>query len=213
MRSQLAAALQEVEKVNEQREKQKEMVQSVVNQRDMYRTLLAQATPLPGEQSLSPSRTRGPGAASLPGRSGQGPRGAEGLDASLTSEGEGMSVEVEEARKELRELREQFEAYKKEKLKNDSMLQEQLDKMREESSEIKIHNVKIGSKVRTCCTVVISRMLRPPPALKCTCIYYGLLSDPNYPDFILSRLEAWGQLGSSLRQYKYTTVTVTLSQI
>ena len=119
------------------------MVQAIVNQRDMYRTLLAQATPLPGDKSFSPA-----------GRSLSASRrgvGGEDVDAGGVpqSQGEvaGVGREAEEVRKELEELREQFEAYKKEKLKNDSMLQEQLDKMRDESSEIKIHNVKLGSKV------------------------------------------------------------------
>lgn len=120
------------------------MVQAIVNQRDMYRTLLAQATPLPGEQSLSPSRR------SLSGVGGR-------MDMTDASEGAGeVSSEAEEVRRELEELREQFEAYKKEKLKNDSMLQEQLDKMRDESSEIKIHNVKLGSKVSVCIGTLLS---------------------------------------------------------
>ena len=35
--------------LRERRERQKEMVEAIVKQRDMYRTLLAQATPLPQE--------------------------------------------------------------------------------------------------------------------------------------------------------------------
>ena len=46
---QLQTALQEVEDLRDGRERQKEMVSAVVKQRDMYRTLLAQSTPLPLE--------------------------------------------------------------------------------------------------------------------------------------------------------------------
>lgn len=116
------------------------MVQAIINQRDMYRTLLAQATPLPGDSPAGRSLSAGR-------------RGIGGEEVDTVSvfqsprEAAVVGHEAEEARKELEELREQFEAYKKEKLKNDCMLQEQLDKMRDESSEIKIHNVKLGSKV------------------------------------------------------------------
>lgn len=37
----------ELDILRESREKQKEMVESIVKQRDMYRILLAQSTPLP----------------------------------------------------------------------------------------------------------------------------------------------------------------------
>ena len=131
--AELQSALQEVERLKDFREKQKDMVQAIVNQRDMYRTLLAQATPLPGDASLSVCEGNVTRGASGGRQRGEGQSGG--------SEGE------EEMRRELEELKEQFEAYKKEKLKNDSMLQEQLDKMRDESSEIKIHNAKLGSKV------------------------------------------------------------------
>ena len=46
---QLQTALKEVDNLREARERQKEMVFAVVKQRDMYRTLLAQSTPLPAE--------------------------------------------------------------------------------------------------------------------------------------------------------------------
>ena len=116
------------------------MVQAIVNQRDMYRTLLAQATPLPGDQQSFSSPSRGTGGP-------PGGRDRERMDSTHTSEAMG-DVREEEARRELEEVREQFEVYKKEKMKNDGILQEQLEKMRDESSEIKIHNVKLGSKVR-----------------------------------------------------------------
>lgn len=129
----LESALKEVENLKESRERQKEMVQAIVNQRDMYRTLLAQATPLPGDTTASLSRSYSEGRSlegAGPGEDRREPAGAE-----------------EEMRKELEETREQFEAYKKEKEKNNAMLLQQLDKLRDESSELKIQNAKLGSKV------------------------------------------------------------------
>ena len=41
--------MREMDDLRERRERQKEMVEAIVKQRDMYRTLLAQATPLPQE--------------------------------------------------------------------------------------------------------------------------------------------------------------------
>ena len=49
LRGQLDSALTEVEELRDARERQKEMVEAIVKQRDMYRTLLAQSTPLPTE--------------------------------------------------------------------------------------------------------------------------------------------------------------------
>lgn len=129
----MESAQLEVENLKESRERQREMVQAIVNQRDMYRTLLAQATPLPGDTSLSPSR-------GYPGR-----RGADGEGVGSPGGVGGAEAEV---KRELEEVKEQFTAYKKEKMTNDSMLQQQLEKLREECSELKIINAKLGSKVR-----------------------------------------------------------------
>ena len=46
--------------LRERRERQKEMVEAIVKKRDMYRTLLAQATPLPQESpQVKEDRQRG----------------------------------------------------------------------------------------------------------------------------------------------------------
>lgn len=129
-------------------EKQKEIVQAIVNQRDMYRTLLAQATPLPGESSLSMSLSTSRGHT----RGNQSAGGRPGsMNDSMSGEEEGEEKEdaVAEARNALEEMREQFEAYRKEKAENDSILQQQIDKLREECSEVKIERAKLASKVKT----------------------------------------------------------------
>ena len=53
----------------------------------------------------------------------------------------------EEAEAALRELQEQFEAYKKEKRENDAILNKQLDEMREQASTLRIDSAKLASKV------------------------------------------------------------------
>ena len=55
----------------------------------------------------------------------------------------------EEAEAALRELQEQFEAYKKEKRENDAILNKQLDEMREQASTLRIDNAKLASKVQS----------------------------------------------------------------
>ncbi len=46
----------EIEGLRLSRERQKEMVESIVKQRDMYRVLLAQSTPLPAEDNSQVDR-------------------------------------------------------------------------------------------------------------------------------------------------------------
>ena len=130
LHTQLETALKEIENLKDARERQKEMVQAIVNQRDMYRTLLAQATPIPGEtSSLSSS---------------QGHSGRRSLD---NEERDVLTAREEEAKKALNELREQFTAYRKEKAENDSILQQQIDKLRDENSKSTILTAKLSSKV------------------------------------------------------------------
>ena len=47
LKEQLKEAMDKLGRLRETRERQKEMVKAIVNQRDMYQRLLAQATPLP----------------------------------------------------------------------------------------------------------------------------------------------------------------------
>ena len=127
------ASLCEIDELHKARDRQKEMVQAIVNQRDMYRTLLAQNTPLPGDSPSSRGPRRSSGGLETDSVSGAG-GGGEG-------EGEG------EAAKKLKETKEQFEAYRKEKAENDKILQQQLEEMREQTSTMRLDNAKLSSKV------------------------------------------------------------------
>ena len=121
-------ALHEIEELHKARDRQKEMVQAIVNQRDMYRSLLAQSTPLLGDS---------PRARRLSGMHVEKDSATGGVD----------DVTEDEATKQLKEVREQFETYRKEKAKNDKILQQQLEEMREQTSSMRLDNAKLSSKV------------------------------------------------------------------
>lgn len=129
------ASLREIDELHKARDRQKEMVQAIVNQRDMYRTLLAQNTPLPGD---SPSR--------VPRRLSAGL--SMHVETDSVSGAGGSEGETEgEAAKKLKEMKEQFEAYRKEKAENDKILHQQLEEMREQTSTMRLDNAKLSSKV------------------------------------------------------------------
>ena len=54
LQEQLDQAIHELQLLREGRERQKETVEAIVQQRDMYRVLLAQSTPLPADNSQVP---------------------------------------------------------------------------------------------------------------------------------------------------------------
>ena len=130
LRGQLDAALLEIEGLHKARDRQKEMVQAIVNQRDMYRSLLAQNTPLPGDSPRA-RRTSGMHVE---------------RDSAMTGDA-GETEEEDEATKQLEEVKEQFEAYRKEKAENDKILHQQLEEMREQTSSMRLDNAKLSSKV------------------------------------------------------------------
>ena len=63
------------------------------------------------------------------------------------SGGDERDGEGDEAAKELKEVKEQFEAYRKEKAENDKILHQQLEEMREQTSSMRLDNAKLSSKV------------------------------------------------------------------
>ena len=58
-----------------------------------------------------------------------------------------------EAAQKLSEMKEQFEAYRKEKAENDKILHQQLEEMREQTSTMRLDNAKLSSKVCVCVCV------------------------------------------------------------
>ena len=53
----------------------------------------------------------------------------------------------DETVKELKEVREQFEAYRKEMAENRKMMEQQLEEKREQASTTRLDNAKLSSKV------------------------------------------------------------------
>lgn len=145
LRSQLDTALGEINELHKARDRQKEMVQAIVNQRDMYRTLLAQSTPLPGE---SPRARR--------------TSGGQGMPVETDSAGGASNTRESESEttKQLKEVTEQFADYRKEKAENVKILEQQLEEMREQTSTLRLDNAKLSSKVSYClCCIVMSLCL------------------------------------------------------
>ena len=64
----------------------------------------------------------------------------------------------DDSAKQLKELREQFDAYRKEKAENDKILHQQLEEMREQTSSMRLDSAKLSSKVCVCVFCIIMYM-------------------------------------------------------
>ncbi|KAL5021860.1 hypothetical protein ScPMuIL_001015 [Solemya velum] len=134
LKEELNHALETMEYQKEARARQEEMVESLVRQRDMYRVLLQQTgSPAVGP---SPSVTSTPIPASHGGMKSPGIKSSPSVDKNL-----------EEVKTALRELQAEYSTYKKEKSQNEKILNEQLDKMRQELSDIRVLNAKLSSQL------------------------------------------------------------------
>jgi nucleoprotein TPR len=122
----LDGAVRELNLLKESREREKEIVKSLAQQRDMYKLLLAQSTPLP------------PAA--------DDPNDSWSNQANVSRDSV-VSLHRRTTEDELQELKDQFEIYKKEKAKNDEILQEQISHYREEASGTRLDSIKLTSKL------------------------------------------------------------------
>uniref|UniRef100_A0A452J057 Nucleoprotein TPR n=1 Tax=Gopherus agassizii TaxID=38772 RepID=A0A452J057_9SAUR len=136
LQSQLEEAIHELEKLREARHVQLQLVDSIVRQRDMYRVLLAQTTGvvIPVQEEISftstPKRSTIPQAMSTP------------APVSMTE-----SAEAVEAKAALKQLREVFENYRKEKAENDKLLNEQNEKLQEQVTDLRSQNAKMSTQL------------------------------------------------------------------
>uniref|UniRef100_A0A8C0G413 Nucleoprotein TPR n=1 Tax=Chelonoidis abingdonii TaxID=106734 RepID=A0A8C0G413_CHEAB len=140
LQSQLEEAIHELEKLREARHVQLQLVDSIVRQRDMYRVLLAQTTGvvipvqassmLPEEISFTSTPKRSTQALSTP------------APVSMTE-----SAEAVEAKAALKQLREVFENYRKEKAENDKLLNEQNEKLQEQVTDLRSQNAKMSTQL------------------------------------------------------------------
>ncbi|XP_069088104.1 nucleoprotein TPR isoform X2 [Pleurodeles waltl] len=137
LQTELEKALSELQQLRDARSHQMQLVESIVRQRDMYRILLAQTTglPIPTQEEITLLSTpkRSPGAAKVPSTPTPVPMVA--------------STDAAEAKAALKQLREVFESYKKEKAENDKMQNEQHEKLQDQVTELRSQNTKISTQL------------------------------------------------------------------
>ncbi|XP_067218457.1 nucleoprotein TPR isoform X1 [Chanodichthys erythropterus] len=127
----------ELEQIKEQQNHQKQLADSAIRQRDMYRILLQTAgVELPpqgseaGSQSTTPNRPGPMSTRSTPLRS-------------AASE----SFQATQAKAALKQLNDAFVTYKKEKAENDKLLNEQIERLRGQVSDLLSQKAKLSSQL------------------------------------------------------------------
>ncbi|XP_051854727.1 nucleoprotein TPR isoform X2 [Antechinus flavipes] len=138
---QLESALTELEQLRESRHHQMQLVDSIVRQRDMYRILLSQTTgvviPLQASslEEISLMST---------------PKHSSGVSQTISTPAPVSTVESTEAieaKAALKQLQEIFENYKKEKVENDKIQNEQVEKLQEQVTDLRSQNTKISTQL------------------------------------------------------------------
>ncbi|XP_051554060.1 nucleoprotein TPR-like isoform X2 [Myxocyprinus asiaticus] len=128
----------ELEQIKEQRNHQKQLADSAVRQRDMYRILLQTAgvelPPQGSEGAVSQSST--------PSRPGPMPTRYTPLRAAAAE-----SVQATQAKAALKQLNDAFTTYKKEKAENDKLLNEQIERLRGQVSDLLSQKAKLSSQL------------------------------------------------------------------
>lgn len=122
----------------EQQDRQSKMINQVIAQRDMYKTLYTQAAKGSGEditfeRSFSREVTDSPKLG----------------DVSELQEDDKMNtlqLELEKTKKDIEHIREDSDTYRNEKLVNEKILLEQIEKMRNEIQELTKQNTKLSAK-------------------------------------------------------------------
>ncbi|XP_064626009.1 nucleoprotein TPR-like [Lineus longissimus] len=132
LKKELDVALEELNDIRAARTRQAEMVESIVRQRDMYRVLLAQTstTPIPSSpfQTSTPAR-RAP------------------ASPAVQSDSPATDKRLKEATSAIKDLQEELATYKKERANNEKLLNDQLDKTRQELSDHRVQNAKLASQL------------------------------------------------------------------
>lgn len=128
LHQELEKSMSQLQELQKERSKQTELIESIVRQRDMYRVLLSQYQ---GHSSILSSSIISSFPLSTPNLS---PQKADDSN-------------IQETKSALTQLQKEFDLYKKEKTENAQMLNEQIDKLREEVSELRIQNAKLSSQL------------------------------------------------------------------
>ncbi|XP_070555151.1 nucleoprotein TPR-like [Ptychodera flava] len=134
----LDKAIEEIDELRSARNRQAEIVEGIVRQRDMYRVLLTQkgdnVVPLMTPSSTSPIAVSTPAAPSM----------MSSTNADIDNAADTTAVEATAA---LKQLQIEFDQYRKEKSESEKMLNENLEKMREQVSDFRIQNAKLSSQL------------------------------------------------------------------
>lgn len=127
----------DLEQIKEQMNHQKQLADSSTRQRDMYRILLQTAgveLPTQGSEGGSPAPT--------PTRPG-----VMGTRAIPLRSAAAESVQATQARAALKQLNDAFTTYKKEKAENDKLLNEQIERLQGQMSELLSQKAKLSSQL------------------------------------------------------------------
>ncbi|KAF4117130.1 hypothetical protein G5714_001683 [Onychostoma macrolepis] len=127
----------ELEQIKEQLNHHKQLADSATRQRDMYRILLQTAgvdLPPQGSEAVSQSTT--------PGRPGPMATRSTPLRAAAAE-----SVQATQAKAALKQLNDAFTTYKKEKAENDKLLNEQIERLRGQVSDLLSQKAKLSSQL------------------------------------------------------------------
>ncbi|GAA6102968.1 nucleoprotein TPR isoform X3 [Tachysurus ichikawai] len=133
----LEKARKELELLKEQRNQQKQVADSAMRQRDMYRILL-QTTGV----DLPPQGTEGVSESSTPSK--------PAVTITRSSTGQSVASEVAQAiqtKVAFKQLNEAFATYKKEKAENDKLLNEQNERLQGQVSELISQKAKLSSQL------------------------------------------------------------------
>ncbi|XP_067141450.1 nucleoprotein TPR-like isoform X3 [Centruroides vittatus] len=128
LHQELEKSVLQLQELQNERSKQTELIESIVRQRDMYRMLLSQYqnhSPILSNSVISTLPVTTPNIS------------PQKADDSNTQETKTAFIQ----------LQKEFEVYKKEKAENAQMLNEQIDKLRDEISELRVQNAKLSSQL------------------------------------------------------------------
>ncbi|GFS27350.1 nucleoprotein TPR-like [Elysia marginata] len=139
MKEQLEFALSELDNLKDARARQAEMVESIVRQRDMYRVLLQQGGSLTEVPSI-PQVTSTP---RQPAQASSSPAKVNESQADV----EAKKKELEAARDALKELKAEFDTYKKDKAENERLLNESSEKTKQSLSDMRVSNTKLTTQL------------------------------------------------------------------
>ncbi|CAC5399713.1 TPR [Mytilus coruscus] len=134
LKDQLHIAHNELKELKMARDRQQEMVEAIVNQRDMYKVLAQESS-----GTLPPSFMTTP----MPSRSAS--YNLRSPVASIRSPG--LDKTMEETRVALKQMTEDFSTYKKERSENERILNEQIDKIRQNQADTRVQNAKLASQL------------------------------------------------------------------